>query len=272
MWSSQSSSQGLQNKHSKSFFIIHMPQCHWMQEVGCCSINHFTGCPVQNSLLVFESKLLPWISICGYRELRVWWKCLLNYIQSSGELLRCFLGQQHFPLSVSKLQVFSWVLYLWRYLYMRLLIDSTYCTPLLSAPVWSHKCHLNPFPNTATFWAWNSLQLFLFQLYPVHTLLAFLLSHVSLWSLIPGVCMNRFLNSTIFDPDPVLNFCHISVKLVRAYVGFKLYARFMLAVEGQTMPNLNKIKQMRTAGDIWSLIELLGAKLTHESGFLNKCE
>lgn len=61
--------------------------------------------------------------------------------------------------------------------------------------------------------------------------------------------MNGSLSSTIFDPDPVLNFCHIFVKLARAYVVFKLYASFILAVEGQTMPNLNKVKQVRTAGD-----------------------
>lgn len=54
--------------------------------------------------------------------------------------------------------------------------------------------------------------------------------------------MNGLLSSTTFDPDPVLNFCHISVKLVGAYAGFKLYASFMLAVEGQSMPNLNKVK------------------------------
>lgn len=62
--------------------------------------------------------------------------------------------------------------------------------------------------------------------------------------------MNGLLTNTIFDLDSVLNFCHISVKLVGAYMGFKLYASFMLAVEGQMMPNLNKVKQVRTAGDI----------------------
>lgn len=62
--------------------------------------------------------------------------------------------------------------------------------------------------------------------------------------------MNGSLSSTIFDPDSVLSFCHIAAKLARAYVGFKLYASFVLAVEGQTMPNLKKVKQVRTTGDI----------------------
>lgn len=48
----------------------------------------------------------------------------------------------------------------------------------------------------------------------------------------------------------VLSFCHISVKLVRVYVGFKLYASFVLAVEGQKTPHLNKVKQVRRTGDI----------------------
>lgn len=44
--------------------------------------------------------------------------------------------------------------------------------------------------------------------------------------------MNGSFSSTIFDPDSVLKFCHIAAKLARAYVGFKLYASLMLAVEG----------------------------------------
>lgn len=67
----------------------------------------------------------------------------------------------------------------------------------------------------------------------------------------------------------MLNFCHISVKLAKAYMGFKPYASFMLTEEGQTMPNLNKVK---TAGDTSSAIKIAGAKGTNQNDFLKKCE
>lgn len=146
-------------------------------------------------------------------ELRVCGNFLLNYIQPSREVLSGFPGQQHF-------------LYPNCCLFLKCSTHghiSIWCCQLtahtihvLSAPAWSRNCHLNPFSNTATFWVWNSLHLSSFWLYLVHTVLAFLLSYASLWSLIPGVCMNGLLSSTIFDPDPVLNlscFCQISESL-----------------------------------------------------------
>ena len=81
-------------------------------------------------------------------------------------------------------------------------------------------------------------------------------------SLIPAVHTNRSLTSSIFDTDAVLNFCHFSVKLVSAYVDFKLNASFMLVEEGQVIPTVNKVKEVRTAGDVWSVTELVAAKLT----------
>lgn len=81
-------------------------------------------------------------------------------------------------------------------------------------------------------------------------------------SLIPAVHTNRSLTSSVFNTDAVLNFCHISVKLVSAYVDFKLNASFILVEEGQVIPTVNKVKAFRTAGDVWSVIELVAAKLT----------
>lgn len=208
---------------------------------------------------------LSWLSAGGYGELRVWWNCF-NHIQPSREIFRWFLGQHRFLYPNCGLflecsthgDISIWGCWL----------TATTIYHFLPAVAWSHNCHLNPFTSTATFWVWNSLQLFSFWPYLVHTPLAFFLSHVSLWSLIPGVCMNGLLKSTIFDPDPVLNFCHISVKEWELMWALS----FMLTVEGQMMTNLNKVKQVRTAGDIWSVIKLVGAKLTLQSGFLTKFE
>lgn len=121
-------------------------------------------------------------------------------------------------------------------------IPSTFSCQLLHDPI----TVISTFFSVLPLLTMKLLQLFL-------STFTFFLSHVFLRSLIPGVCTNVSLSSTIFNPDTVLNFCHFSVKLVTVSVGFKLYASFTLAVEGQAIPTLNKVKEVRTAGDIRSV-------------------